>query len=121
MSKLPKTRLKRIPKGIYIDGIGLHQCGLPLESSVGTLSKLCMGDNNHAVFVRDDCIVITTRVKTALSLFIQGFIGQSGRLHRVAAGNKELGEGAFVGLMLVDDGRHDQVRLMFTHIRQAAT
>ena len=121
MSKLPKKRSKRTPKGIYIDGIGLHQCGLPFESSVGTVSTLSMGDNNHSVLVREDRIDITTRVQTALSLFMQGFLGQSGRLHRVAVGDKELGEGAFVGLTLVDDGRYDRVRLMFTHIRQAAT
>ena len=123
MNKLPKTRSKRRPSGIYIDGIGLHQCGLPLESASPTTSTLCMGDNNHSVLVQENRLVITTRVQTVLSLCMQGFLSQSanGRLYHVAAGTKELGEFTFAGLTLVDGDCHDHMRLMFTHIRQAMT
>ena len=61
-----------------------------------------MGDNNHSVLVTDDRIEVTTRVQTAL-----------------AVGAKELGDGVYAGLALVDDGRHDRVVLAFTRIRPA--
>ncbi len=119
MRHLPKRKPKRRDTGIYLDGIGLHQCGLPLATRDGRQSTISMGDNNHSVLVTDDRIGVTTRVQTALSLSMQGLIGPLGRTHMLAVGMKELGEGVFAGLTLVDDGRNDRVRLRLARSRAA--
>jgi hypothetical protein len=119
MRQTPKRKPKRQDNGIYLDGVGLHQCGLPLATRDGSQSTLSMGDNNHAVVVTDDRIQVRTRVQTALSLSMQGLIGPPGRTHALAVGTNELGDAVFTGLMLVDDGRHDRVLLIFTRLRPA--
>lgn len=117
MRHTPRRKPKRRDHGIYLDGVGLHQCGLPLATRDGSQSTISMGDNNHSVLVTDDRIEVTTRVQTALSLVTQGLIGPPGRTHALAVGMKEFGDGVYAGLALVDDGRHDRVVLVFTRVR----
>ncbi len=112
-----KESARRRSDGIYIDGIGLHQCGLPIESHDGLIHTLAMGDNNHAISVQDDRIEVTTRIQTALSLYMQGLLGKAEHIHRLAVGAQEVGEGMYVGLQLTDDNRHDRIRLLFRRIR----
>lgn len=118
---VPKETAQRRSNGIYIDGIGLHQCGLPVESHDGMIHTMAMGDNNHAVLVRDDRIEVTTRVQTVLSMYMQGVIGQSGRTHRLAVGEQDLGDGTYAGLQLTADSYGDRVRLLFRLVRPAAS
>lgn len=118
-SSRPRARPKRQANGIYVDDIGLHQCALPLEGQLGSLSSISMGDNNHAILVTDDNLVITTRVQTALSMYMQGLLGEKGKVHRLAVGLKELGDAAYAGLILTNDNRYDRVRLMFNRVHAA--
>lgn len=115
----PRTRPKRQANGIYVDDLGLHQCSLPLEGQRGTQGSLAMGDNNHAIVVADDRVVITTRVQTVLSLYVQGLLGEKDRVHRLAVGLNELGDATYAGLILTDDHRHDRVRLIFNRVHAA--
>jgi hypothetical protein len=114
LARSSKLKLKRRDNGIYLDGVGLHQCGLPMAGRDGRESTISMGDNNHSLVVMDDRIELTTRVQTALSLVLQGLIGTPGRTHVLAVGMQDVGAGTFAGLTLVDDGRHDRVVLKFT-------
>jgi hypothetical protein len=116
-----KLQPKRKDNGIYIDGIGLHQCGLPMITSYSSNSSIMMGDNNHSILVKDDIIEITTHMMTALSMYKQGFLGPDGRIHRIAVGKTEIGDGALVKVAVSDYGRYDKVILIFTRILPAAT
>jgi hypothetical protein len=117
MSRTLKQKPKRQDNGIYLDGVGLHQCGLPMAGRDGRQSTISMGDNNHSIVVMDDRIELTTRVQTALSLVLQGLIGTPARTHVLAVGRQDVGEGAFTGMALVDDGRHDRVVLAFARLK----
>ena len=119
MRHTPKRKPNRRANGIYLDGAGLHQCGLPMAMQDGRQSTLSMGDNNHSALVMDDRIEVTTRVQAALSLSLQGLIGPPGRTYALAIGMNELAEVVFTGLTLVDDGRHDRVMMAFTRLRPA--
>lgn len=116
---LPRRRTRRKPTGIYLNGVCLDDAGLPLESRVGSLCSMRWTENNHALLVKPDQILITTRVQTVLSLYAQGVLGAVGAIYRVAVGGDDLGEAAFVGMMLLDDGRHDRIRLTFSRIHPA--
>lgn len=117
--KAPRRRQRRRENCIYLDGMGLHQCGLPCVGYGGQQSTISLGDGNHSILVTDQRIEVTTRLLTALSLTMNGVLGQVGLIHQVAVHNRELGEARYLGLHLTSDPRYDIVQLVFERIHAA--
>ncbi len=111
-----RSRSQRNPKGVYLDGIGLHQCALPVDWRGEGTCSVAKADNYHSVFANDTQIVITTSALTSLSLYVQGFLGQMGRIHQIAAADQELGSGSYTGLLVVDEPDRAKVRLCFNRV-----